>query len=404
LQQVQHQPSSIAAGIGIKENSMIFDLQELKSEWSLDPNFHHLNHGSFGAVPIKVQHEQQRWHEIVQRNPVQFYARDAMREVANARAVIAKFLGQEPDQISLIRNTTEGASTTMRGFPFKQDDEVIVLDHEYGAVTYAVQRAVTAAGAKLVEVAIPRLASDATVVQLIEQAFTKKTRMLVVDHITSATARTFPVQTLSDLCRSRGIAITIDASHVPGNIDVDLNKLDPDFWFGNLHKWVATPIGVGVFKIAERWQSQIRPLIVSWQDEEEYPLPWDMLGTVDLTAWLSAPTAIKFFEDIGWERVRKANIDRMRYGRDLVMNELGIGSEELREEDLPLGVIPLHKMQGGREGCHALQRKFSEVYKIEVPITTYGNSTEYFMRISGQLYNEPSDYEALVAPIRTELK
>jgi isopenicillin-N epimerase len=292
----------------------------------------------------------------------------------------------------------------MRGFPFKVDDEVIVLDHEYGVVTYAVQRAVTAAGAKLVEVAIPRLASNAMVVELIEKAFTNRTRMLVIDHITSATARTFPVQALSDLCRSKGIAITIDASHVPGNLDVDLDKLDPDFWFGNLHKWVASPIGVGVFKIAERWQSRIRPLIVSWQDEEEFPLPWDMLGTVDLTAWLSAPEAIKFFEDIGWERVRKANIERMRFGRDLVMNELGIGKEELREEDLPLGVIQLHKMRGGREGCQALQRRLSEVYKIEVPITTYGSSSEYFMRISGQLYNDPSDYEALIIPIRTELK
>ena len=113
---------------------MQFDLQELRSEWTLDPNYHHVNHGSFGAVPRKVQEEQLRWYERVQKNPVQFYARDAMREVAAARAKIAEFLGQQANQIALIRNTTEGASTTFRGFPFKPGDEILVTNHEYGAV------------------------------------------------------------------------------------------------------------------------------------------------------------------------------------------------------------------------------------------------------------------------------
>lgn len=381
---------------------MEFDLQEVKSAWNLDPNFRHLNHGSFGAVPIEVQRVQKQWQDEVQHNPVAFFSRKGLIEVAQARAKVAAFLGQQADQIALVRNTTEAASTTMRGFPFQSGDEAIVLDHEYGAVTYAVKRAMEAAQGNLVELAIPRLATDDEVVTLIESAFTSRTRMLVVDHITSATARTFPIQKLSELCKSRGIAIAIDASHSPGNIDVDLDLLDADFWFGNLHKWVAAPLGVGVYRIAPRWQETMRPVIVSWNDAEPYPLPFDMLGTVDLSAWLAAPAAISFFAELGWDRVRKANQVRMRYGRDLVMAELGVGIEELREENLPLGVVPLHEMAGGREGCGALQVKFAVAHGIEVPITTF--SDKYFMRISGQLYNEPSDYEALVLAVRKELK
>jgi isopenicillin-N epimerase len=290
----------------------------------------------------------------------------------------------------------------MRGFPFKPGDEAIVLDHEYGAVIYAVQRAVEAAGGKLVEVPVPRLATDEEVVAIVKASFTPRTRLFVVDHVTSATARTFPIQALSDLCREHGIAIAVDASHTPGNFDLDLDKLDADFWFGNLHKWASAPLGCGVYRIAPRWQSIMRPLIVSWQDHEEYPLQWDMLGTVDLSPWLAAPTSIEFYEKIGWHRVRAANTQRMRYGRDLVMAELGVGIDELREEELPLGVIPLHKMEGGRDGCIALQRKFAEVHKIEVPITTACN--QYFMRVSGQLYNTPADYEALVLAVRKEFK
>lgn len=380
---------------------MEFDLQEYKSAWKLDETVHHCNHGSFGAVPTVVQEAQRAIQDRVQLNPVRFFAREAMLEVQGARAKVAAFLNQQPEQIALVRNTTEAVSTTMRGFPFKAGDEAIVLDHEYGAVIYAVQRAVENAGGKLVEVPVPRLTTDEEVVAIVKASFTPRTRLFVVDHVTSATARTFPIQALSDLCREHGIAIAVDASHTPGNFDLDLDKLDADFWFGNLHKWASAPLGCGVYRIAPRWSSIIRPLIVSWQDHEEYPLQWDMLGTVDLSAWLAAPTSIEFYEKIGWHRVRAANTARMRYGRDLIMAELGVGIDELREEELPLGVIPLHKMDGGRDGCIALQRKFAEVYKIEVPITTACN--QYFMRVSGQLYNTPNDYEALVLAVRKEL-
>lgn len=381
---------------------MEFDLQEYKSAWKLDETVHHCNHGSFGSVPTVVQEAQRAIQDRVQLNPVRFFAREAMLEVQGARAKVAAFLNQKPEQIALVRNTTEAASTTMRGFPFKPGDEAIVLDHEYGAVIYAVQRAIENAGGKLIEVPVPRLATDEEVVAIVKASFTPRTRLFVVDHVTSATARTFPIQALSDLCRENGIAVAVDASHTPGNFDLDLDKLDADFWFGNLHKWASAPLGCGVYRVAPRWQTIMRPLIVSWQDHEEYPLQWDMLGTVDLSPWLAAPTSIEFYEKIGWHRVRAANTARMRYGRDLVMAELGVGVDELREEELPLGVVPLHKMEGGREGCIALQRKFAEVYKIEVPITTACN--QYFMRISGQLYNTPSDYEALVLAVRKEFK
>jgi hypothetical protein len=82
------------------------------------------------------------------------------------------------------------------------------------------------------------------------------------------------------------------------------------------------------------------------------------------------------------------------------MAELGVSDDELREEELPLGVVRLHKMDGGRDGCAALQRKFAEIHKIEVPITTACD--QYFIRISGQLYNTPADYETLAMAVRKE--
>ncbi len=381
---------------------MEFDLQELKSHWSLDPTYHHVNHGSFGAVPISVQKVQQEWRDRIQKNPVKFFARELREEVAKARGSVARFLGQQADQIALIRNTTEGASTVMRGFPLNSGDEVIVLNQEYGAVTKAVIRACEASGAKLIEIDIDYLDSDQRVLEKITAGITKKTRLLVVDHITSATARTFPIYELGALCKAHSVVYAVDASHSPGTVDTDLDKLDADFWFGNLHKWVSAPLGVGVLRIAPRWQEILRPLIVSWRDDEPYPYPWDMLGTVDPTSWLSAPSAIDFFSQLGWERVRKANHHRMMFGRELVMKELGISKEEIRVDFLPLGVVPILKMSGGRDGSAAVQAKIAEEFKVEVPISFIAE--KYYLRISGMLYNTAENYEALALAVRKTLR
>jgi len=381
---------------------MVFDLEEQRDAWTLDPLVHHCNHGSYGAVPSTVRDLQHAVQDRVQQNPVRFFAREAQDQVAAARAKIAAFLGQQPDQIALVRNATEAASTTLRGFPFQHGDEAIVLDQEYGAVVYAVRRALASAGGILREVAIP-MDDDATqIVARVDAAINSRTRLLVVDHITSATARILPVQQLSDLCRSRGIAIAVDASHAPGQIDLDLDLLDADFWFGNLHKWVCAPLGSAVYRIAPRWQARMHPLIVSWRDTEDYPAPWDMLGTVDISAWLAAPAAIDFFSRLGWERVRAANQARMRYGRDLVLAALGVSKDILPPDAIAMGLVPLPPMEGGRAACAALQKRLGEVYRVESAITTCAGA--YYLRVCGQLYNKSADYEALASAIRTELR
>lgn len=377
---------------------MRFDLEELKSEWNLDPEYHHVNHGSFGAVPLCVQEEQSKWRMRLQRNPVKFFARELRDHIAHARGEVARFLGQQQDQIALIRNTTEGASTVMRGFPLQPEDEVLVLNQEYGAVTKAIGRACVAARAKMIEIDVDYLDSDEVVLSKIAAHITRKTRMLVIDHITSATARTFPIYEIGTLCKKNSVVYVVDASHSPGTIDTDLERLDADFWFGNLHKWVSAPLGVGVLRVAPRWQEVLRPLIVSWRDEEPYPFPWDMLGTVDPTSWLSAPRAIQFFSELGWERVRQANHARMMYGRELVMKELGISQDQIRVDFLPLGVVPILNMSGGRDGSAAVQAKIAEDFKVEVPISYIAD--KYYLRISGMLYNTAKDYEALAMAIR----
>src|SRR6185312_15424911 len=81
--------------------------------FSLDPAVAHLNHGSFGAVPIGVQRAQQRLRDEVEANPLRFYAVGLADRVAHTRSHLAAFLGADPEGSALVGNTTTGIATVL---------------------------------------------------------------------------------------------------------------------------------------------------------------------------------------------------------------------------------------------------------------------------------------------------
>lgn len=84
------------------------------------------------------------------------------------------------------------------------------------------------------------------------------------------------------------------------------------------------------------------------------------------------------------------------------MKELGVTQDEIRIDYLPLGVVPIRNISGGRDGSAALQAKIATDFKVEVPISFIAD--KYYLRISGMLYNTPENYEALAIAVRKTLK
>jgi isopenicillin-N epimerase len=376
---------------------MAFDLVELREEWNLDWSIHHVNHGSFGAVPRIGRIAQQEWQLRAQRNPVGYFMREAMPAVSAARMHIAHFLHAQSDDIALVRNSTEAVSTILRGFPFNSGDEIVVFDQEYGAVILAAERAATLTGARVVQVEVPRTFSDDEILGAFASSITGRTRMLIVDHVTSMTARVMPIQRLAQMCREQEVVCVVDASHTPGNFDAPLANLDVDFWFGNLHKWACAPIATGVLYVSPQWRQSVPTIITSWQDVESFPVRHDMLGTVDYSAWLATPAVLDFIAEHGWPRWRAATKERAVYGAMVVMSALGI-SEDGMNLEVPMALVPLG-LAGGRGEAFALQTALAEQCRVESAITTVHD--ELFVRISGQIYNDEQDYQALAAGLVT---
>lgn len=219
---------------------------DIRALWPLDPAVAHLNHGSFGAVPAPVLAAQAALRDRVAANPMRFFARELPAERERARAAVAAFLGADPAGLAFVPNATTGVNGILRSIRLNAGDDVVVTDHGYGGVGYAVAVACQAADARVVTARIPLAATPTEIATTVRAALTARTTLLVVDHVSSPTARLFPVAEIIAVARSQSVPVLVDGAHAPGMLPVDLETLVPDFWVGNLHKWVCAPHGAAV--------------------------------------------------------------------------------------------------------------------------------------------------------------
>lgn len=135
--------------------------------FSLDPSVSHLNHGSFGAVPIAVQRAQQRLRDEMEANPLRFFTQGLVDRIAHARRHLAAFLGADPDGTALVGNVTAGAAVVLQSLALRPGDEILTTDHGYGAVALSIARECARTGAVSRTLPVPLAATDEEVVEIV---------------------------------------------------------------------------------------------------------------------------------------------------------------------------------------------------------------------------------------------
>jgi isopenicillin-N epimerase len=374
--------------------------------FSLDPAVSYLNHGSFGAVPISVQRTQQRLRDETEANPLKFYAQGLLDRIIHTRRHLATFLGADPDGSALMPNTTAGVSLVLQSVRLASGDEVLLTDHAYGAVALAVRRQCRRSGATARTVAMPLGASDTEIVARLRSALRPgKTRLVVVDQLTSATATAFPVREIAAATREHEIPLLVDAAHAPGMLPVDVDAIGADFWVGNLHKWAYAPRGTALLSVAPGWRRRIDPLVVSWEQDAGFPLSVEFQGTMDYSPWLSAPAGLFVLRTLGVDAVRAHNAALAAYGQGMVAEALGLAPEDLPDPGAPhasMRILPLPAgMATTTAEAHALRQHIADKLAVETAINAWGGRG--WLRLSAQVYNRPEEYDRLAERLPTLL-
>jgi isopenicillin-N epimerase len=365
--------------------------------FSLDPAVAHLNHGSFGAVPIGVQRAQQRLRDEAEANPMRYFTQGLWDRIAHTRRHIAAFLGADPDGTALVGNATIGISIVLNSLRLEPDDEIVLTDHGYSTVALAVQRACRRAGARPRLVALPLVPGEDETVAAIRAAVRPgRTRLVMIDQVSSSTAALLPVAAIAVALRAYHVPVLVDAAHAPGMVPVQVDAIGADFWVGNLHKWAYAPRGTAVLVVAPQWRSRIEPPAVSHQHESGFPAAVEWQSTLDYSPWLAAPVGLFTLRSLGVGQVRAHNEALAGYGQRVVGNALGVPAAELPAAGpgVSMRVVPLPAEVGSTtDAATALRLRIAADLQTEVAISAWGGRS--LLRLSAQVYNRAEEYDRL---------
>lgn len=385
---------------------------EAGQEYLLRPGVAFLNHGSYGACPRPVFETYQRWQRELEGEPVEFLARRLGGLLAEARAALATYLGADANDLVFVPNATYAMNIVARSLDLRPGDEVLGTDHEYGAVERTWRFVCGRSGAEYRSVAVTLpITTPEALVEQVWSGVTDRTRALVVSHITSPTALIFPVAELCRRARARGILCVIDGAHAPGQIDLDLEAIDADFYMGNCHKWLCAPKGAAFLHARPERQPLLTPLVVSWGWEAREPGPspfqdfFGWTGTHDPSAYLSVPAAIAFQAEHDWPHVRAACHDlaaeaRMRIGALTGLPPITPDNTEAGPTWwAQMCALPLPRRTD--MSADQLRARLWDEFSVEVPITDWRD--QRFVRVSIQGYNSPRDVDRLLEALAAVL-
>lgn len=372
----------------------------LKKHFMLDPSVTFLNHGSFGATPIPVFRDYQRWQRELENQPVEFLARRHNDLMRTSREALGKYLGTSAENLVYAQNVTIALNIVARSLELGEGDEVLSTNHEYGAMDRAWRFLSKERGFAYINQPID-LTSREDFVQSFWRGVTARTRVIFLSHIASSTATIFPVEEVIQRARANGILTVIDGAHVAGQLPLHLDSLGADFYGGNLHKWLCAPKGAGFLYARPDVQQLLKPLVVSWGYESETPSGSTFIdhhewwGTRDIAAFLSVPKAIEFQQEQDWAKVRSA------------CHQLAV--ETWQRINALTGLAPLHRSADGwfaqmtvsplpaGTDIIELKRKLYEEDRIEIPLIDWHGIK--LIRLSVQGYNSRRDVEKLIAAL-----
>jgi isopenicillin-N epimerase len=384
--------------------------EAVRREWPIEPGAIYLNHGTVGVAPRRVLAAQQAIREEIERHPSRFLLRELtsigvghpsgrIPRMRQAAAAVAEFLGARAEDLAFVDNATTGANAVLRSFPLEAGDEILVTDLGYGGVTNAATFAARQRGASIRVVTTPYpVTSAAAMTEAIVSALGPRTRLAVIDHITSQSALILPLADIAAACRARGVAVLGDGAHAPGAIALDIPSLGVDWYVANLHKWMWVPRASGILWAAPERQKGLHPAVVSWGLDQGMSAEFDLPGTRDPSPHLSAPAALALMKEYGVEDVRKYNHSlawsgahhlAKHWGTSFVVPESMVGTMATLEMPERLG----------RSADEALTVRDRLLFDHNIEVQVHSFRGRLHVRICGQIYNTMQDIEALAEAV-----
>ncbi len=377
---------------------------EIAANWTVRNDTTYMNHGSFGLPPNAVKEVRSALIDQLNANPMDFFDRKLEGLINSTLSELAAFVGTTRENIVFVDNATYGMNVVADSFPLLSGDEILLNEHEYGAVHRIWHRACDRVGARVVNAKFPkRFESKQQIIDALFAAVTNQTRMIVVSHITSPTAITLPIAEICQRASENDIAVCIDGPHAIAQIDVNIDELNCDFYTASCHKWLCATLGSGFLYAHPRWHNMMEPLNKSWGRllpalPEKWFDEFTWSGTRDISGFLSVAAAIEFFKTLGLSAFRNRSHYLAQYARHVLEEQFGTTGIIPNDSSwyVSMAHVPLPE---NSTGYASLQNRLWQNYGIEVPIIEFDHN--WYIRVSNHLYNSTTQIDYLAESLQT---
>ena len=379
---------------------------DLKQYFLLREDITYLNFGAFGACPKPVFDVYQSYQRDLELDPMDFILKNGPVYLKESREALGKYINCHADDVVYVTNPSYAVNIIAKSLALKAGDEILTTNIEYGACDRTWKYYCEQKGAKYVQLPVRfPLESKEDFIQQFLGAVTHRTKLIFISHITSGTGLRLPVEEICAAAKEKGIMTFIDGAHAPGQIFLDLKKLDADIYTGACHKWMMTAKGSSFLYVKKEFQNLFDPLVVSWGYNAAMPSNSQFLdyhqmqGTRDFSAFLTIPAAIRFMEEHNWDSVRKEC-------RALTQQNAARFCELLNATPLcPADsdfIQQLYSITVKTTNPEKLQKLLYEKYKIQIPVMSHGGG--FMLRYSVQGFNTQGDLDILYNALEEIIK
>ncbi len=268
--------------------------------WAPAPDFTNLEYGYFHAAALPTLEAELRMARSINSRNSLYKRTQARQDHEAARTALAEVAGVSPEEIAITRNATESLDTIILGLDLAPGDEIVHGDQDYGSMVEALEQKARRHGVVLRKVAVPlNPRNDEDVVEAYASAFTARTKFLLVTHLINLSGHVVPVRKICAKAHAIGAEVLVDSAHGFGLVDFRIPDLGCDYLGSSLHKWMCSPLGMGLLYVRQDKIAKIWPLIADTGQPPDNIRKLEQLGTRPESAHVGLLEAIRLHRDIG---------------------------------------------------------------------------------------------------------
>lgn len=280
--------------------------EALRKHYLFEDGLIMMNNGTVGPMPEPVFNTLMSSFHVQCAAPCEVYNTFGTRR-EEVRAKVARFVGADPGEIVLTRNTTEGMNFVANGLDLSPGDEILMSDMEHpgGIHPWRLKAARQGVTIREVPIGLPP-ASVEEIVDRFEAAISSKTKVISISHTVYISGLIAPMKELAEMAHRHGILVLADSAHGPGMLHLNLRNSGVDFWAGSPYKWLGAPCGAGILYVRREVQDRLWPTIAtSGWDTEPDARRFETLGQQADPLVFALGEAVDFQMRVGRERIQR---------------------------------------------------------------------------------------------------